>query len=178
MNASDLHSQADRDYAQRTERSSSLHHFYKSRTSHARDKGDSMPETKKKAAAKKVEKPETWGSKDMAKAVNIEPKKLRRILRASGKGVTANGELGRYTWKPNDKEAIAKIKKLIEEAEKEEAKKEAPKAAKKAAPKKSAPKKKAPPKKEEEPAEEEVETPDAEEDDEDMFEGEGEAAEG
>lgn len=117
-----------------------------------------------KAAKATPAKKETWGSKEMAAALKIEPKRLRTILRAAGKGVSGDGEVGRYEWKPNDQDAIKKIGKMVAEyeakaaAKKEAADKPAKKTAKKAAApaaKKTA-KKSTPPPVEEESAEEEV----------------------
>ena len=124
------------------------------------------------ATKAKATKPEMWGSKEMAAALKIEPKRLRTILRAAGKGVSGDGEVGRYEWKPNDEKAIKALGKVVAEYEakaaaRAEAKPVAKKAAKKTTAKKTA--------KKTAPVEEEV--AETESDDQEVFEEEGEEEE-
>jgi hypothetical protein len=73
-------------------------------------------EDKKKTEKKTEAKPQTWGSKEMANRLKVDAKRLRTILRASGKGLEGSEE-GRYSWKPNDEAAISKVKKIVDEYE-------------------------------------------------------------
>ena len=54
------------------------------------------------------------GSKEMAKKLGLEPRKLRIILRASGHG--SSGE--RYAWKEGDLPKLAAMVKKYEEEQK------------------------------------------------------------
>jgi hypothetical protein len=122
-----------------------LHFKIRSHHDSVAERGETV--SKKEKAVEKAVKPEIpamWGSKEMASALKIEPKRLRHILRESGKGVTAGGEAGRYSWKPGDKKAIEQLAKVVEEFEKKDAKKKEETATKKSSkeePTKTEPKK-------------------------------------
>jgi hypothetical protein len=111
-----------------------------------------------KKTEKKAEKPEMIGTKDLAKILKVDPKRLRTVLRAAGKGVSGDGEVGRYQWKPGDDAAISKVRKLVDDYEAKAADRKAKKDAEdKKTAKKGAAKKSAKKSKKEAPADDESE---------------------